>query len=130
MGNRILIVDDNAAILTLLGAALTRAGYRTESFRNGHEAIQLLKTKNIDLMISDQMMPEIKGSEIALIMRERDEYKNTPIILISAEESDLQFGKLIKDRIINSYFPKPFEIHRLMNMINILLKQTHKLKRS
>ena len=129
MSNTILIVDDNAAILTLLGASLTREGYRTESCRDGREAIMTLKkNKNIDLVVSDQIMPDILGSEVALFMRQDAEYKNTPFILISAEQNDAHFGSLIREGTINSYYAKPFDTRRLVNMINILLRQSNKAK--
>ena len=132
MSINILIADDSQTIVKLLSATLSREGYSTESCSNGLEALNLLKKKNphFDLVISDETMPHILGSQLAYYMRDDSEYKDTPIILVSAEHNDSFFGKLVRDKIINCYQPKPFRIKPLVNMIHILLKQSHKLKTS
>lgn len=129
MSVKILIIDDNPAILALIGAALTRAGFNTESCVNGREALTLLKAgKNFDLVVSDESMPEVKGSELAYFMRESDKYRDTPFIIISAEQNDEFFGKLVRGKTVSLYYPKPFEISRLLSLINLLLRQSNKIK--
>ena len=79
--SRILIVDDEPAILLLLGKLLVAEGYEVATASNGDEAIHLSRTHCFDLFLIDLIMPCKDGIETILTLRARR--KNTPIIAMS-----------------------------------------------
>ena len=66
---RILVVDDDVEILDLLRAMLEREDYEVLTARNGDEALKLLDSEAIDVMITDMLMPEKEGTETILLLR-------------------------------------------------------------
>ena len=64
-GPRILLAEDEEAMRTYLERALTKAGYDVESVDRGTDAVPLLETKHFDLLLSDIVMPEMDGIELA-----------------------------------------------------------------
>ena len=62
---RILLAEDEEAMRTYLARALTNAGYRVEAVDRGTDAVPLLESENFDLLLSDIVMPEMDGIELA-----------------------------------------------------------------
>lgn len=101
---RILIVDDEKEIRDLIDIYLKGEGYETIKAENGEEALSILNTNDIDLIILDIMMPKVNGIEACLKIREE---KEMPIIMLSAKSEDM-------DKILglntgaDDYLTKPF----------------------
>ena len=87
MNKKIMIVDDDREILTLLTFILSRRGYLVETARNGTLALEMLDTSTPDLFIIDIMMPGMNGFELCRKVRARPETMQTPIIIFSADPS-------------------------------------------
>lgn len=81
MAKTILVVDDERALATTLGAILNHAGYCAIVVYGAAEAIEVLLTTKIDLLISDVIMPGMNGFELAKYTREN--HPQTQILLIS-----------------------------------------------
>jgi two-component system, cell cycle sensor histidine kinase and response regulator CckA len=81
MAKNILVVDDERVLATTLTAILKHAGYNAIAAYNAPEAIEILRTTPIDLLISDVIMPEMNGFELATHTRRN--YPHTRILLIS-----------------------------------------------
>lgn len=117
---RILIVDDDPAIIKLLRANLEARGYVVLIAQNGAEAIQIFEKDLPHLVILDIMMPEVDGREVCRRIRE---WSQTPIIILSAlgEMSDrvksLDIGA-------DDYITKPFAIDELMARIRAVLRRS------
>lgn len=60
-GGRVLVVDDDSVLLTVLARAFTAAGYATRTAENGRKALELIKTYEPDLVVTDIVMPEMEG---------------------------------------------------------------------
>jgi CheY-like chemotaxis protein len=74
-------------------------------------------------------MPHITGTELAVFIKEKEtgDTRHIPVILLSAEHNPQHFAKLLEERIISSYMPKPFQPKQLISLIHFLLKQaSHK----
>ncbi|MEW5947520.1 MAG: ATP-binding protein, partial [bacterium] len=69
-GGRILVIDDERSVLSVMERVLKRAGYDVECADNGEKAIALLKEKSYDLVVSDMRMPEVSGEEIYVFLKE------------------------------------------------------------
>ncbi len=79
----ILVVDDNAQNLHLLGRILNKGGYQVETVRGGDEALAFVETEIPALIILDIMMPDLDGFEVCKRLKERTETKDIPVIFIS-----------------------------------------------
>ena len=87
MNKKILIVDDEPSIVTLLTYNLNEAGFQVESVGSGLQALAWLRTKQADLIVMDLMLPGIDGLEA--IRRIRGTQEETPIIILTAKNNEL-----------------------------------------
>ena len=127
-GNKptILIVDDNPEINDFLVKTL-RKDYKVSSVTNGHEAIQLVKEKSIQLILSDVMMPGMDGFELCKIVKTDLEICHIPVILLTAK-SALQSKIEGLESGADVYIEKPFSPEHLLAQINALLKNREMIK--
>lgn len=82
MTGAILVVEDDEFFQTLMVAALEGAGYAVVVVDNGRHAMRVLASREIDLVVTDVVMPEMDGLELILAMRK--EYSDIPVIAVSA----------------------------------------------
>jgi DNA-binding response OmpR family regulator len=108
----ILIVDDLEKNLQVLGALLRDEGYRISFASNGEETLALLSDK-IDMVLLDVMLPDIDGIEVCRRIRSNEQYKNLPVVFLTA--------KIDKDTVLkgleaggNDYITKPFNRQELL----------------
>ena len=120
---RILIVDDEELIRTVIKEYAEIEGYETDEASNGLEAIDKCKENSYDLIIMDIMMPKLDGYQA---VKEIQKEKNTPILMLSArgEEYDKLLGF---DLGIDDYVQKPFSPKELMARIKAILKRVNKV---
>ncbi len=88
MKPKILLVDDEKDIVEFLQYNLTQEGFKVIAAYNGKEALEKM-TVNPDLVILDVMMPKMDGYEVCTRIRSMDEYKNVPIIFLTAKSSEM-----------------------------------------
>lgn len=104
MGNRILIVDDDAEIRKVMGIYLENEGYEILKAENGENALKLISENEIDLILLDIMMPGINGIETCMNIRETN---LMPIIFLSAKSEDLDKIQGLASGA-DDYITKPF----------------------
>ncbi len=106
---KILIVDDEPSIRSMVKAVLERAGYEVATARNGFEAIALIAANDYDVVLLDVMMPKLDGREVVEALR-RD---NSPVLahtyLLTASPSEH-----LRDLPVRGIIVKPFDIHDLV----------------
>jgi two-component system response regulator MprA len=121
MNERILIVEDDQAIVRILNRALTYEGYNIESALTGETGFDLYKKFHPDLIILDWMLPGMDGIEFCDRIRSTED--NVPIIMLTAKDttSDRVLGL---DAGVDDYMVKPFEIEELTARIRALLRRT------
>jgi len=119
----ILIADDEEEIADLIAIHLEKEGYNCFKVHDGQEAIQVVQTQSIDLLILDIMMPKMDGYEVTRQIREQ---YNMPIIFLSAKTSD--FDK-VQGLVIGAddYMTKPFTPIELVARVNAQLRRFMKL---
>ncbi len=123
---KILIVDDEKALVKGLKFNLTSEGYEVMTAFDGLEALELAKTTNFDLIILDIMMPKLSGLELCSRIRE---FSTVPIIMLTARSED--FDKLIGfDYGADDYITKPFNILELKARIRALIRRSTIKERS
>jgi DNA-binding response OmpR family regulator len=128
MMTTILIVDDEDTIREVIQKYLTREGFRVLEASAGKQAIDILSTEKIDLMILDVMLPEIDGFSIARSLRNASKYgslyqnANIPIIMLTAriEEEDRVTGFELGT---DDYVAKPFSPREVVLRVKAVLKR-------
>ena len=117
----ILVVEDDKNLKKLITTCLKRENYQTYEATNGIEALQVLDTKYIDLIISDIMMPKMDGYQ--LIKELRSSKYNTPILLVTAkgEIRDKREGFISG---ADYYMLKPIDIEELSLRVRALLRRS------
>ncbi len=118
--NSILLVEDNADMAQYISSILNNYGFITDHAVHGKAALELLKVKSPNLIISDIMMPEMDGITFLKELRAQKKFDQTPTIFLSAR-SDVE-GKLEAFRLgINDYLVKPFNPEELICRVQNLL---------
>ena len=82
----VLLAEDDRALRRLLEVVLERAGYRVFSASDGIEAMKLVLSASIDIVVTDAMMPNLSGHEFCRFLRNSPSLSHLPIILLSALE--------------------------------------------
>lgn len=111
MEHRILIVDDDTIFNNLLSDVFRQAGYIVHSSGSADEAIELLKTTEVDLIVTDQRMPGTTGTQF--VHKLLDTHKGLPVVIVSGFLSNGDIRHLIEDGI-GGVFIKPLNIFQLL----------------
>ena len=111
---RVLVVDDDPAILRLLSTNLKARGYEVMTAADGEEALEGVQKDFIDLIILDIMMPKVDGVQVCRRVRE---WSDIPIIILSARGDEHDKVKCL-ELGADDYLTKPFGIAELMARIN------------
>lgn len=117
---RILIIDEEIAILKLLQANLHSEGYATFTARNGEEAILLMEQEMPDLVILGIMLPDISGFEICRRFRE---WSAVPIVMLGSRDDDEDRVKCF-DLGADDCITKPFSVAEVLARIRAVLRRT------
>ncbi len=120
----IMIVDDSKPIRLVIRAILEKEGYENfDEAEDGVSALGILKSKKIDLIISDWNMKGITGIELLLKVRENQETAQTPFIMVSVEGGDVSMDQAFKSGA-NDFISKPFTRNDLVASVNRVMGQT------
>jgi CheY-like chemotaxis protein/anti-sigma regulatory factor (Ser/Thr protein kinase) len=114
MDERVLVVDDDPDIHTLLVSILKEAGYRVECVSSGSEALSRLESQCYDLVLSDVRMPGIDGLE--LVHRIHQQCPSTPVVVMTAQNTPENLIRSIREKAF-SYFSKPFSSSAVLAMV-------------
>ncbi|MGD0280488.1 MAG: response regulator, partial [Smithella sp.] len=107
---KILIVDDELNMRLVLSAMLKKEGFEVSSASNGLEALQILKSSKVAVVITDLKMPDIDGME--LLTRISKKYPEIPVIMITAHGSITTAVEALKKGALD-YITKPFDLDDL-----------------
>ena len=123
---KILVVEDNPDLLMLMRHMLM-AHYRVFVAQNGKEALEIVYKTDLDLIVSDVMMPEMDGLELTQTLKEDDNYKHLPIILLTAksQEEDKEEALLIG---ADEYLTKPFRLGDLKLRIDNIIENRKRVQ--
>ncbi len=118
----VLLVEDEAALVTLLRYNLEREGFRLVDARDGEEALVLAKEERPDLVLLDWMLPLMSGLEVCRQLRRAPETRDVPIIMLTArgEEADKVRGL---DSGADDYITKPFSPAELVARMRAVLRR-------
>jgi len=106
----ILIIEDDPEIQELLSHAMSKEGWKLIQVKSGEEGLKILKSKKVNCILLDIMLPEMDGLKVLKKIKEIEQYKNVPVIMTTAksEESDIITGLELgaDDYVVKPYSPK------------------------
>ena len=119
---KMLIVEDEEALLDLLKFNFNKEGYKIDTATDGETALEKILHKPPDIIILDWMLPELSGIELCRRIRKHKEHKNIPIIMLTAkgEEEDKLRGL---ETGADDYITKPFSVNELVARVKAVLRR-------
>ena len=121
MKNKVLVVDDEQSIVTLLQYNLEQAGFEVITAMDGAEGKRLAETESLDIIVLDLMLPIIDGMDVCKKLRQQNIM--TPILMLTAKDDEL-------DKIIglelgaDDYMVKPFSPREVIARVKAILRRT------
>lgn len=118
-----LVVDDMESMRGIIKANLKNLGAEhIEMASNGYEGIKVLSSKKIDLVISDWDMPKVTGLQFLQFVRQSDDFKKLPFLLLTAS-NDRERVKSAIELGVSDYLSKPFQPQMLFDKLNRIIKK-------
>ena len=117
---RILLVDDEQSIQTLLSYPLRKDGYHVTSALDGSEALRRFEEGRFDLVILDLMLPQLNGVEVCRHLRSRSQ---VPIIMLTAKASETDKGAGLEVGA-DDYITKPFSMREFRSRVKAALRRS------
>ena len=117
MGNaRLLVVEDDVDIANMLKIYFTSLHYDVDIANRGRDALEKTKQVLPHLIVLDIMLPDIDGYEVCRMLKFDENYKNIPIIILSALDQQEDREKAVKSGA-DAYFIKPFDLDLLVTKV-------------
>ena len=116
----ILAVDDSATMREMVAFVLESAGYRVIEAEDGAQGLDRATATNVDLVITDQNMPNMDGLTLVRSLRELRDYKTTPILLLTTESS-AEMKQKGRDAGATGWMVKPFDPDKLVRMLKAII---------
>ena len=120
---RILLVDDEQAIQTLLAYPLRRDGYEVVPAHDGREALDRFAEQRFDLVVLDVMLPRLDGIEVCRRLRSRSQ---VPIIMLTARDDEID-KVLGLEMGADDYITKPFSVREFRSRVRAALRRADML---
>ena len=117
----LLIVDDNPENLRVLGAMLQKEGYIVRAAKSGKQALASIESSEPDMLILDGHMPEMDGFQLCKALKSKPQFKNLPIIFLSALGDSYNKIKGFEVGAVD-YMTKPFDIEEVKVRVRTHLK--------
>ena len=116
----ILAVDDSPSMREMLAAVLRDSGYQVVEAEDGVKALELAKTRSIDVVLTDQNMPNMDGLSLVKNLRSLPAYKDTPIMMLTTESS-AEMKQKGREAGATGWMVKPFDPDKLVRMLKSLM---------
>lgn len=121
MGEKIMVVDDEVSIVTLLEFHLRKAGYEVIVATDGHQALKLAEEEHPGLIVLDLMLPNMDGLEVCRRIREKK--LNIPVMMLTAK--DEEFDKVLGLELgADDYITKPFSPREVVARVKAVLRRS------
>jgi len=124
---RILIVDDERPLVTLLTQTFEQEGHQVDTAHDGIECMNKMARFRPDVVLMDIMMPKLDGVDTTRLIRRNRSYGNTIIVALSAK-SDEETRQRMKDAGANLFMRKPFVIAKLVARVAQMLESKSGLR--
>ena len=122
----VLVVEDEAALATMLRYNLEKQGYRVEEAADGQEALMRISETQPDLVLLDWMLPAMSGLEVCRQIRRRSATRDLPVIMVTARTEDQDAVRGLNTGA-DDYIAKPFSMEALLARMRALLRRSNAL---
>jgi len=119
---KILIVDDSPLVRKLAEVSLQEAGYEVYTADNGEDGLKIAQSVKPDLILVDFIMPKMTGSQFCIILKEQEDLKDIPIILITGKGETVAHAFKEKYGVFD-YLIKPFKSEDLVEKVDSILRK-------
>jgi two-component system chemotaxis response regulator CheY len=123
MGSDVLVVDDSAAIRKILQRVLRQTGMAIDAILeagDGQEALEVLQKQKVGLILTDINMPKMDGLQFLAALKASDEWRSTPVVMITTEGGETKVGEAVKLGAAG-YVRKPFTADQIKEKLAGLL---------
>jgi len=117
----VLLVEDDRSVRRYLEVTLQRSGYRVVTAGDGLEAMKLALSVDIDVVVTDAVMPHLSGQELARFLRSNAKVSGLPIILLTGQEN--KEAAATSENLIDAFLYKPVKGKELTSCLAGLLQQ-------
>ena len=118
----VLLVEDDRSVRRYLEVTLQRSGYKVITASDGLEAMKLALSSQVDLVITDAIMPHMSGQELARFLRSNPKFSHVPIVLLTGQAN--QEAETAAGDLVDGYLNKPVKADDLKSCLADLLGQT------
>jgi CheY-like chemotaxis protein len=115
----VLLVEDDRSVRRYLEVTLQRSGYRVLTAEDGLEAMKVALSSAIDVVVTDAIMPNLSGQQLAAFFRKNPKLSSIPIVLLTAQENR---AAPAGDVTIDAFLYKPVKAEELKNCVEKLVK--------
>lgn len=115
----VLLVEDDRSVRRYLEVTLQRLGYKVIAASDGLEALKLAMTSAIDVVVTDAVMPQMSGQELARFLRSNAKLAKLPIILLTGQEN--QPAASTTENLIDIFLNKPVKVDELKESLAKLI---------
>jgi two-component system alkaline phosphatase synthesis response regulator PhoP len=122
---KILVVDDEPEILELLQYNFNKRGLEVSVARNGQEGLELIEKDPPQIIVLDIMMPVMSGIEMCRKLRQQEQFKNIPILFLSATNDDMLILSAMSAGG-NHFVSKPVRLNLLFQLVSNLYEEYKK----
>lgn len=119
---KILMIDDDEALISVFAAALTQAGHETVLANGGKPGLQKAKSEKPDLILLDQIMPDIAGNDVLKLLKEDSETKNIPVAMLTNFGQTEMVQNALNQNAVDYILKYKVEPQDLVNKVKELLK--------
>lgn len=120
---KVLLVDDDESLVTVFSAALQKNGFETVTAADGATGVEKAKSEKPDLILLDQVLPDISGNEVLKKIKEDETTKNIPVIILSNFSQE----ELVKQALNEGAFDYVFKYQ--VATVDVVNKVKHALEK-
>ena len=113
-GKRIVIIEDDPEMISLVRLILTKEGYDVSSADNGRDGLTLIEELIPSAVVLDLMMPDMDGWEVYQTMKANDSIKQVPVIILTAKSQSIDKVLGLHIAKVDDYITKPFSPNELL----------------
>ena len=124
MSRDVLVIDDESSVGTLLRFSLRQRGFNVETAANAAEGYAKAQGRSFDLVILDVALPGIDGIEACSLLKNLDDYEETPVIMISSRSDSVTMDQARRAGAAD-YLVKPFTFTELLDRIEDQLSRPY-----
>lgn len=119
----VLLVEDDRSVRRYLEVTLQRSGYKVITAGDGLEAMKLALASAVDVVVTDAVMPQMSGQELARFLRNTPKLAKVPIVLLTGQENKAAATATDTENLIDAFLYKPVKPEELKSCLTKLLSR-------